>query len=58
MGRERVVVHDGTYGKKGPAGFQQRHFLAVLAFFGFFIVYGLRVNLSVAIVSMEKDLHW
>ena len=31
---------------------RRRHIVALLAFFGFFSVYALRVNLSVAIVAM------
>lgn len=33
----------------------QRHALAFLAFFGFFMVYALRVNLSVAILKMKTE---
>nr|XP_012327247.1 sialin-like [Aotus nancymaae] len=35
-----------------PACCSARYNLAILAFFGFFIVYALRVNLSVALVDM------
>ncbi|XP_075233604.1 major facilitator superfamily transporter 9 isoform X2 [Lycorma delicatula] len=33
---------------------QRRHMVAVLAFFGFFNIYSLRVNLSIAIVAMNS----
>jgi hypothetical protein len=33
---------------------RRRYIVAVLAFFGFFSVYALRVNLSVAIVAMTS----
>ncbi len=32
---------------------QKRHELALVLFFGYFVVYALRVNLSVAIVDMQ-----
>jgi hypothetical protein len=35
--------------------FQQRYILSCLAFFGFFNVYALRVNLSVALVAMVNQ---
>lgn len=35
-----------------------RHHLALLAFLGFFNVYALRVNLSVAVVKMAEDFNW
>lgn len=35
-----------------------RHHLALLAFLGFFNVYALRVNLSVAVVKMADDFNW
>lgn len=34
---------------------RRRYVVAVLAFFGFFNVYSLRVNLSIAIVSMTEN---
>ncbi|RXN01429.1 Sialin, partial [Acipenser ruthenus] len=37
-----------------PACCSARYGLAVLSFFGFFVVYALRVNLSVALVEMVK----
>ncbi|XP_064653170.1 sialin-like [Lineus longissimus] len=41
---------------KGPDGcFQQRYILSCLAFFGFFNVFALRVNLSVALVAMVNQ---
>ncbi|XP_023238892.1 sodium-dependent phosphate transport protein 1, chloroplastic-like [Centruroides sculpturatus] len=36
----------------------KRHVVAVMAFWGFFNVYALRVNLSVAIVAMAEDYDW
>eukprot|EP00035_Acanthoeca_spectabilis_P039959 m.66232 g.66232 ORF g.66232 m.66232 type:complete len:547 (-) comp9806_c0_seq1:120-1760(-) len=39
-------------------GLGQRHALAFLAFFGFFMVYALRVNLSVAILKMKTEFQW
>ncbi|XP_058880936.1 sialin isoform X3 [Acipenser ruthenus] len=40
--------------KEAPACCSARYGLAVLSFFGFFVVYALRVNLSVALVEMVK----
>lgn len=40
---------------EAPAGFGSRHVLAFLAFLGFFNVYCLRVNLSVALVAMVNS---
>ena len=34
---------------------KKRHILTIYAFFGFFIAYALRVNLSVAIVDMVRE---
>ena len=33
---------------------KKRHVLAIYAFFGYFVAYALRANLSVAIVDMSK----
>ena len=38
-------------------GWGYRHLLAFLAFLGFFNVYCMRVNLSVAMVNMVKPEH-
>ncbi|XP_041107980.1 sialin isoform X3 [Polyodon spathula] len=40
--------------KEAPACCSARYGLATLSFFGFFMVYALRVNLSVALVEMVK----
>lgn len=41
--------------KGGWRSLQKRQVLMVYAFFGFFLTYALRVNLSVAIVDMVKE---
>lgn len=35
--------------------FPRRYMIAILAFFGFFNIYSLRVNLSIAIVAMTEN---
>jgi hypothetical protein len=35
--------------------FPRRYLIAILAFFGFFNIYSLRVNLSIAIVDMVAE---
>jgi hypothetical protein len=37
---------------------QKRNILAIMAFLGFFNVYALRVNLSVAAVHMQDHFNW
>lgn len=37
---------------------QKRYILMVMAFLGFFNVYCLRVNLSVAVVHMQNEYNW
>jgi len=39
-------------------GWGQRHKVAALGFFGFFNVYAMRVNLSVAAIKMAEDFQW
>jgi ACS family sodium-dependent inorganic phosphate cotransporter len=39
-------------------GVQKRFILTLMAFFGFFHIYALRVNLSVAIVHMQSQYNW
>lgn len=34
---------------------KRRYIVALMAFFGFFNVYSLRVNLSIAVVAMTQD---
>ncbi|KAL4217610.1 hypothetical protein ACF0H5_022352 [Mactra antiquata] len=43
--------------QKQTPGWGHRHILAFLAFLGFFNVYCMRVNLSVAMVDMVKTVH-
>ena len=38
--------------------FGARHRVVLLGFFGFFNVYAMRVNLSVAALKMSKEYHW
>jgi hypothetical protein len=38
--------------------FGARHRVALLGFFGFFNVYAMRVNLSVAAIKMSEEFHW
>jgi len=49
-----------VYRKYWPFSLPRRYAVAVLAFLGFCNIYALRVNLSVAIVSMteKKDFDW
>jgi sugar phosphate permease len=49
-----MLLRDTDDGLGPPWQFwkRRRHMVALLAFFGFFNVYALRVNLSVAIVAM------
>ncbi len=35
--------------------FPRRYLIAIMAFFGFFNIYSLRVNLSIAIVAMTEN---
>ncbi|PVD35454.1 hypothetical protein C0Q70_02416 [Pomacea canaliculata] len=51
---KRTEREEGTDGETVPCFFSQRTLMAVMGFFGFIFVYGLRVNLSVAIVCMVK----
>ncbi|XP_072107188.1 sialin isoform X1 [Mobula birostris] len=46
---------NGERRRKVPAWCSARYNLAILAFWGFFVVYALRVNLSVAMVEMLDD---
>lgn len=39
-------------------GWGKRHVVAVLGFFGFFNVYAMRVNLSVAAIPMADEHKW
>lgn len=39
-------------------GWGKRHVVAMLGFVGFFNVYAMRVNLSVAAIPMADDHHW
>lgn len=50
-----VVQEDGLHSPPAGEAFGKRHLLAVLAFLGFFNVYCLRVNLSVALVAMVNN---
>ncbi|RZF32270.1 hypothetical protein LSTR_LSTR009459 [Laodelphax striatellus] len=60
MDNSNTNGHLATADKQAKLGWrlkfweQRRHLVAVLAFFGFFNVYSLRVNLSVAIVAMNS----
>lgn len=38
--------------------FGARHRVVLLGFFGFFNVYAMRVNLSVAALKMSEEYHW
>ncbi|XP_041107979.1 sialin isoform X2 [Polyodon spathula] len=53
---EYPLLHSRSFAKvnKAPACCSARYGLATLSFFGFFMVYALRVNLSVALVEMVK----
>ncbi|XP_051880359.1 sialin isoform X2 [Pristis pectinata] len=53
--RPTVSGLTGSCGRVVPACCSARYNLAILAFWGFFIVYALRVNLSVAMVEMLDD---
>jgi hypothetical protein len=37
---------------------QKRYILMIMGFFGFFNVYAMRVNLSVAVVHMQNEFNW
>ncbi|XP_067665281.1 sialin-like [Haliotis asinina] len=55
-GEKQPLVKPGQ--KEVPCQFiQARHVLAIWAFLGFFVVYCLRVNLSVALVAMVNSTH-
>uniref|UniRef100_A0A3P8RQ50 Sialin n=1 Tax=Amphiprion percula TaxID=161767 RepID=A0A3P8RQ50_AMPPE len=57
--QERPLLHRGAEDKlqKAPACCSARYMLAFLSSFGFFVVYFLRVNLSVAMVDMLNTTH-
>nr|KAF6463104.1 solute carrier family 17 member 5 [Molossus molossus] len=46
------LLQDAPQAEAAPVCCSARYNLAVLAFFGFFVLYALRVNLSVALVDM------
>lgn len=57
--QETPLLHRGHEDKpqRAPACCSSRYGLAVLSSFGFFVVYSLRVNLSVAMVDMLNTTH-
>lgn len=57
--QERPLLHRGAEDKlqKAPACGSARYTLAFLSSLGFFVVYSLRVNLSVAMVDMLNTTH-
>eukprot|EP00040_Diaphanoeca_grandis_P026890 m.151631 g.151631 ORF g.151631 m.151631 type:complete len:496 (-) comp30770_c2_seq4:305-1792(-) len=54
---EHLVKSSIPYTPKSP-GWGQRHKVALLGFFGFFNVYAMRVNLSIAAIKMAKEYEW
>ncbi|XP_059587184.1 sialin isoform X3 [Alligator mississippiensis] len=53
-GADRTPLLNETQPDAVPACCSARYNLAILAFFGFFLLYALRVNLSVALVDMVE----
>eukprot|EP00041_Stephanoeca_diplocostata_P016949 m.336477 g.336477 ORF g.336477 m.336477 type:complete len:527 (-) comp20537_c0_seq2:120-1700(-) len=54
-----VKLHSDTIvDKEESQKLGKRHELAGLAFWGFFMVYAMRVNLSVAILKMKTEYEW
>jgi hypothetical protein len=49
------VWHESDCRKRGCCSISRRYLVAFLAFLGFWNVYALRVNLSVAIVAMTSN---
>jgi MFS family permease len=41
-----------------PTGYQQRYLFVCLGFWGFFVVYALRINLSVAVIDIALQYKW
>ncbi|XP_069000369.1 sialin [Embiotoca jacksoni] len=57
--QETPLLRRGNKDKvqRAPACCSSRYTLALLSFYGFFVVYSLRVNLSVAMVGMLNNTH-
>ncbi|XP_061767299.1 sialin [Nerophis ophidion] len=57
--QQTPLLHRGHKGnvQKAPACCSTRYLLALLSSYGFFVVYSLRVNLSVAMVDMLNATH-
>uniref|UniRef100_A0A8C5EB93 Sialin n=1 Tax=Gouania willdenowi TaxID=441366 RepID=A0A8C5EB93_GOUWI len=54
---DTLKLHEDTPPHKAPACGSARYCLAFLSSYGFFVVYALRVNLSVAMVDMLNSTH-
>ncbi|KAF3708010.1 Sialin Membrane glycoprotein SP55 [Channa argus] len=55
--QEKPLLHRGHEVQKAPVCCSSRYGLALLSSYGFFVVYSLRVNLSVAMVDMLNSTH-
>ncbi|KAK2824551.1 hypothetical protein Q5P01_021726 [Channa striata] len=55
--QEKPLLHRGHDVHRAPVCCSSRYGLALLSSYGFFVVYSLRVNLSVAMVDMLNSTH-